>query len=610
MALDQARRTLKAPTPGEKPPTAPLGLRKPTATAGHANGFDIIWAEVSCSMTLAASSTFKSPLLQQTWSTLTLTPTKAPRQTMLQEQGDTSESSSNALIEMDEKTASSSSSQGRAAPSSQLTSMFEAFANAIRAPVALLSSDGQHFFSNALTDEWMHELMEGAYEDPHLEPYIKNCQIHYRKSDTIMDSHTLFSHFQAYDIKFTQKWPESYWPISRSAIWGYTFGHFACGFEGPNGARRILEMEGGALRADNGRGERIGGFNIMKRVIKVAPKPVNGEDAPMATQLDLDSHAAAPATKTPDLAAETTMTYRENPTQDFVWKFYEALCADLSDPVVIGTPDHTSHWYNHAWYKLTGATEEETRSNGWAHYIHSADLPRVGQALASANEKWEPFECSARVRNERDGLYKWTLWKCHPFKDEHGDVQGWFFLGSDSDAAYQRLATNEEARENLMDAIQIADLTLWAIDLDGRFTLVEGPLGKEYLRVGNSIYECWGMSVRQYIERALQGETVAHETEVLGRSYRVQYKPRRARAAPSGSFQEEDASFTDETTQIVGVVGLTIDITERRALEERMAKSSRDVAKAEAASAAAEEANKTKVSCSLAILNTQEKSLT
>lgn len=79
---------------------------------------------------------------------------------------------------------------------------------------------------------------------------------------------------------------------------------------------------------------------------------------------------------------------------------------------------------------------------------------------------------------------------------------------------------------------------------------------------------------------------------VDGRTYRTQYRASRAKITASLSFSNAEAS--DTQGQITGITGLSFDITERLRMEKQQEQNAKDIAKAEAASQAAEEASRMK----------------
>ncbi|MCC6647136.1 MAG: response regulator [Polyangiaceae bacterium] len=123
-----------------------------------------------------------------------------------------------------------------------------------------------------------------------------------------------------------------------------------------------------------------------------------------------------------------------------------------------------------------------------------------------------------------------------------------------NDALVAELA---EARQQLHSVIGAMPIVLWAVDVDGVITLSEGQalmslgLSPGQL-VGRSVYEVYAASPEAVdaIRRAMRGEAQAGEVEVGGRTWSNRYFPRRGAAG-----------------EILGLTGLSIDVTASKALE-------------------------------------------
>lgn len=306
------------------------------------------------------------------------------------------------------------------------------------------------------------------------------------------------------------------------------------------------------------------------------------------------------------------------PGSDHYWQH---LCQEFPEISWVANAQGYLEWYNKLWYEYTGATEEQSLGAGWTSYVHDEDLPAASRTWSRALRTSSRYEIQERLRGA-DGTYRWMLCRAHPYRDSSGNVVKWFGTLTDVHTTLLTLAANREAKENLSDAVRIADITLWSVDMDGKFTLAEGTLSgadpsggttsvtgstssssEEHRHslgrlnpsqapiIGRSIFEEWGSSTRSPIQRAMAGEVVTEEVSIQGRTYRTYYRPRRARMSAPTSFL---LSSEDEEAQIIGVAGISFDISERMELERKMAESLREVTKAEAAMAAAREASRMK----------------
>ena len=111
--------------------------------------------------------------------------------------------------------------------------------------------------------------------------------------------------------------------------------------------------------------------------------------------------------------------------------------------------------------------------------------------------------------------------------------------------------------EQLQSVISNAPLVLWSLDKNGLFTLSEGSALKDMgLKsgqvVGQSVFDLYAdyPEVINVAKRALLGESLESENEVGGRYYISHYTPR-----------------YDEQNNIIGCIGVAVDITERKKTE-------------------------------------------
>lgn len=111
--------------------------------------------------------------------------------------------------------------------------------------------------------------------------------------------------------------------------------------------------------------------------------------------------------------------------------------------------------------------------------------------------------------------------------------------------------------EALLHAVNHAPLIVWALDAGGVYTFVEGA-GLKALGVtpgellGRTCLEVYGVEAPEWVrcaQRALVGETFTAEVELKGRWFSTSYAPLQC---PSG---------------VVGMVGVSTDVTERRKAE-------------------------------------------
>lgn len=116
----------------------------------------------------------------------------------------------------------------------------------------------------------------------------------------------------------------------------------------------------------------------------------------------------------------------------------------------------------------------------------------------------------------------------------------------------------DESRRKLESVVTSAPVVLWAVDRDGVFTLSEGKgLAQLSLApgevVGRSVFDVYRdyPNVLAHVRRALAGESFTAEVNVAALWFEVHYAPAR-----------------DPQAQLIGAMGVAVDITERRHAEQ------------------------------------------
>lgn len=482
-------------------------------------------------------------------------------------------------------------------------------------PMCALTSDGSNFVRNRAMDGLLG-VISSSYEGLGAKECADDCTSRDSDSDGITDHSSsqdserttaphrpeveaswLLSHFKVYDPSFTNPMPESEYPLFKAAVLGQRFKHLIIGVISADGTRRVLECEGWPVYDAEGHGNFIGGMLILEDVTRQR----TSYQAEQEMQFDYNT------------PYNRTLANSEH--------YWQHLCQEFPEISWVANGQGYFEWYNKQWYTYTGATEKQSLGAGWTSYVHHEDLPAASKTWSRALRTSSRYEIQERVR-AADGTYRWMLCRAHPHRDASGTIVKWFGTLTDIHTTLLTLSANREARENLSDAVAVADITLWSVNMQGQFTLAEGTLSgaknQSYTAsvsgsttsssedqresmgrlnpslgpiIGKSIFEEWGPSTRSPVERAMAGESVTEEVSIRGRTYRTHYRPRRARmSAPTSFLLSQD----DEEAQIIGVTGISFDISERMELERKMAESIREVSKAEAATAAAKEASRMK----------------
>ena len=241
--------------------------------------------------------------------------------------------------------------------------------------------------------------------------------------------------------------------------------------------------------------------------------------------------------------------------------FFEAVFQNSLDGILISAPDGSILAANPVACRMLGRSEAEIIKLGRAGMLDPSDGRIPG--LLAERERSGKARGVLRMRRKDDSLFPAEI-SSKGYKTEDGNSRSVVII---------RDITEELRAELLMRSVlSNAPLTIFATDSKGLFTLSEGrELAKGRLRpgenVGESAYKLYGslpfvkatgnkITGKEVLDRALSGETMTLTSELNG-----------------VYFENHIAPITDENDEVTGIVGLAINVTDRKVLELSLRKS-------------------------------------
>ena len=263
-------------------------------------------------------------------------------------------------------------------------------------------------------------------------------------------------------------------------------------------------------------------------------------------------------------ASETEWRRTEEALQGSEERF-RLLVEAIPQPIWRSDADGNVIEFNRRWHEYTGQTAEEAKGSGWTKALHSDEAAMVVGKVRAGITSGAAIEIVNRLRRASDGSYRWHLARAVPMNDRGGKIIGWF--GCATDIEDQRQAEKEltKSKAMLRAAIDCLPFNFFAIGLDGRYMLqnavskaqqradVIGKLPEEVCPNKHDL-AIWLDNNR----RAFAGEKVEGEVTLsLGGEERFYYNV----VAPIRDGEE-----------LYGILGVNIDITERKRAEEALQK--------------------------------------
>ena len=224
---------------------------------------------------------------------------------------------------------------------------------------------------------------------------------------------------------------------------------------------------------------------------------------------------------------------------------------------------------NRAYREFSGTTREQVEGDEWQSLVHPDDAPEYVGAFQRAVREHTPFRGEARLRRG-DGEWRWVASYAEPRFSPGGEYLGHVGLSPDiteRKQAEQALQSSEEKFRQLAENIREV---FWMMIPGSDQQLYVSPAYEQvWGRTCDSVYQNPVSRLeaihpddlersRLAFARQMQGEPV--ETEYRIRTPDGQEKWIRGRAFP----------VRDQAGQLVRVVGVAEDITERKRYEEEL----------------------------------------
>jgi PAS domain S-box-containing protein len=243
-------------------------------------------------------------------------------------------------------------------------------------------------------------------------------------------------------------------------------------------------------------------------------------------------------------------------------------------PVMIwmSGPDKLCTYFNQPWLEFKGRTFELEQGNGWIEGVHPEDVQRCLETYTQSFDRREQFTMEYRLRRH-DGAYRWILDIGVPRFHADGSLAG--YIGSCLDVTDGKLAHQELAQtsERLRLAMEAGGIGGWEADLDTGQIIWFGKafeqMGVSPRQFSGSAPEFWDRVHPEDRERLQTATETANQSKSdFDQEFRV--------LGPDGTerwLRSRGRFIYREAGGPVRMVGISVDITERRRVEEALRQS-------------------------------------
>ncbi|MGH9938065.1 MAG: PAS domain S-box protein, partial [Blastocatellia bacterium] len=247
---------------------------------------------------------------------------------------------------------------------------------------------------------------------------------------------------------------------------------------------------------------------------------------------------------------------------------FRTLANTVPSIIWMAAPDGTITFHNQQWFDYCGVSPGQ--NGDWMRLvIHPDDLERCLAEWTSAGELGCEFETELRLRR-RDGQYRWFLVRATPVRDAEGGVANWFGVVTDIHDSKQVEEARRESDERLRLAMEAAGMSVWETDLaSGRVVWLDfgeqmmgvkpGSFGGTYESFLSLVHPDDRESVFEARNRALRGEA----------PYELEFRTMRDDGGVRWGLVR-GVVHRDEQGAPTRIVGVNVDITERKQMEDAL----------------------------------------
>ena len=238
--------------------------------------------------------------------------------------------------------------------------------------------------------------------------------------------------------------------------------------------------------------------------------------------------------------------------------------------------DKLCTYFNKSWLDFTGRSMEQELGNGWAQGVHPDDLQPCLDTYRQSFDRQVQFRMEYRLRH-CDGEYRWILDIGAPRFNQDRSFAG--YIGavvdiSERKMAEERLRESEEQlhinEERLRLAQKVAGIgtfewnlktgvNTWTGELEAMYGLPVGAFGRTQSAFEELIHPDDRANVVRLVDSALKsGEPTEAEWRVVWSDRSVHWIV--------GRWQV----FVDESGQAMRMIGVNVDVTQRKQAEEAL----------------------------------------
>ena len=247
---------------------------------------------------------------------------------------------------------------------------------------------------------------------------------------------------------------------------------------------------------------------------------------------------------------------------------YRRLIESSYDIIYTLTADGIFTFVSPSWTALLGHRMDQVTGRSFKEFVHPDDMPRCLawlQKVVGTAQRQEGIEY--RVRHA-DGTWKWHTSSAVPLKDEAGEIKGIEGTARDISAHKKDEAQILDLNNQLQTMLDSTPTMIFYKDKENHFIRVNKALAAA---CGMTVVEMEGKSMKDIYPPETAELYWQDDKEVLASgNSKLDIVERMKTPAGELWVQTDKFPFRDPTGAIIGIIGFSMDVTERKRAQDEL----------------------------------------
>ena len=231
--------------------------------------------------------------------------------------------------------------------------------------------------------------------------------------------------------------------------------------------------------------------------------------------------------------------------------------------------DGWTDWVSHKFHEYTGACHGEGDGLSWTDYLCPEDREETTSKWMEAVKRGNPFEIEHRFLG-RDGEYRWFHSRAIPVRNASGELERW--VGISSDIQFQKQAEQALTQQRLVleTLIESTGDFVYMKDREGRYVFVNSSAAQS---VGKAAQEIIGKDDRALFPVHSALPIMEKDRQIMALGISEVFEETRSAAGRTRHLHSSKNVCRDASGAVIGMVGISRDITELKQAEEALSSS-------------------------------------